>query len=75
MVVDDRARFGVRREAERHAALVRAEGALNLNSRGAHESGVAAIALPPQSKTSKDFELARRTRSFKMGLIISAKCR
>ena len=46
-------RLGVRREAKRHAAFARAEAGASLMAFGAREGGVAADALPPQSKTAR----------------------
>jgi len=47
--LENRARLGLRREAQRHAAL-RGRKLSNHHNFGAAESGVAAPALPPQSK-------------------------
>ena len=43
--------LGLRREAQRHAAFARTRWVENLGVCRPHESGVAAPALPPQSKT------------------------
>ena len=47
--------LGLRREAQRHAAFARPHGFAGPESIRLSESGVAAPALPPQSKTSRNF--------------------
>jgi hypothetical protein len=47
-----RERLGLRREAQRHAAFARTKNFASQDELRAPESGVAAAALPPQSKTS-----------------------
>ena len=45
--------FGLRREAQRHAAFVRRKSFVSETRLIPLESGVAAVALPSQSKTSR----------------------
>jgi len=48
-------RLGLRREVERHAAFALTHGFLEFENVRPPESGVATPALPPQSKTSRNF--------------------
>jgi hypothetical protein len=50
--------LGLRREAERHAAFERPDGSTNPKNFLTPESGVAAAALLPQSKTSRNYPAA-----------------
>jgi len=59
-------RLGLRREVERHAAFALTHHFLDFENVRPPESGVAASALPPQSKTSRNFSggLAKFGRRF-----------
>jgi hypothetical protein len=55
-------RLGLRREAQRHAALAHAMTRAHPHGLRTPESGVAAPALPPQSKTSRKLPAAPSNR-------------
>ena len=67
-------RHGLRREAQRHAAFVRVEACVGSSDLRAGESGVAAPALPPQSKNTSAFVcltrlLSPRKNSFQISFL------